>query len=93
MTWQLVITWNEGESSSPAVDVAPNQGWRVADRFGEYVLVRDGDIIPARGETVVTNDAYVLLDLFVTSGGNPVVEMSLPSGMSAALALKANEAL
>ena len=87
MTWQLVITWNEGESSSPAVEVAPNEGWRIADRFGEYVLVRDDDVIPARGETVVCNDAYVLVDLFVTSGDTPVVEMPLPSGMCAALKL------
>ena len=89
MTWQLVITWNEGQSTSPVVDVAPNEGWRVADRFGEYVLVRDEDVVPSPGEFVVSNDAYVLVDLFVTSRGEPVVEMPLPSGMCAALALKA----
>lgn len=92
MNWQLVITWNGGESSSPAVNVAPNEAWRVADDSGSYTFVPDDDTIPARGESVVTNGELVLVDISVISDGKPVVVMPLPSGMCAALALKASDA-
>lgn len=88
MSPQLVLSWNGGKSTSPAVDAAPNEAWRVAVQSDTYILVRDSDLIPAPGETLVTNDVLALVDLAVTVDGKPVVGMPLPSGKLAALVLK-----
>lgn len=84
---QLIIAWNDGLSSSPAVDIAPDQGWRVAEDSGSYVLVRDEDVKPVPGETLVVNGVFVAFVLIVNVIGAPVVVTSLPASESAALAL------
>ena len=88
MTWQLILSWNGGKSSSPAVDAAPDEAWRVAEQSNTYTLVRDTDTIPAPGQIFVTNGVLALVDLAVVVDGKAVVGMPLPSGMLATLVLK-----
>lgn len=88
MNWQIVITWNDGETSSPAIAASPNQAWQVADRSGTYTLERDDDAMPPPGETIVTNDVLATFLLEVTMDGQPAIAVPLASSMRVALALR-----
>jgi hypothetical protein len=90
MNWKLFFIWNDGQSISPAVSVAPDQGWRVAAQDGSYVLVVDDNLRPVPGETIVANDEFISVYLIVTTDMTPLAVMPLPTGMCATLALNVN---
>lgn len=87
MNWKLFFIWNDGQSISPAVSVAPDQGWRVAQQDGSYVLVEDNELRPVAGETLVANDEFISVQLIVTTDMTPIAVMPLPTGMWATLVL------